>query len=80
MSKLKCWKRNEDFFDKGEYPKHDGIMLLRVKTSEPPSLNKKWVWEYYRERNDKFKERKLFKTKPKALSFAQKYMKDHDTC
>jgi hypothetical protein len=75
------WKRSGDkkfiFFDKGIYPQHHGIAILQVRSNEAPSYNKYFVWEFYREFNDRPKERKLFKTQAQVMKYAKDYMRKH---
>ena len=88
MSKLKCWKRgtqswNKDSWDyktkKYDFNGGKGLIIIKVKTNEAPSYNKNCVHEVFIEK-EKGRERKLFKTHTQAVSFAQKYMKNHDRC
>jgi len=80
MPKLKCWKktnRTTSPKSKAVYENRDGNRLIWITDSElyddkpvrVGGVNKRgYIKDEY------------FKNESLALSFAQKYMKDHDTC
>ena len=78
---LKDWERGTKYWNKDSWDhKHSdaGVMVHQVKTKESPSFHKHWVWEFYAEnKHQRMDERKLFKTKSQALSYARQYMRTH---
>lgn len=82
MKKLKCWKKmsgprtinyrnKKTLEDVGIFK---AIDKQGVEIGFIAPYHNKWVVE------TGTLPFKMFKKKPKALSFAQKYMKEHDTC
>ena len=78
-TKLKCWRRNPNS-GRGmvTYDNIDDGRILDITGFHISRRNKPTVWEVEQKGKDGVTEE--FKTKSKALKFANDYMKKHDTC
>jgi hypothetical protein len=79
MTKLKCWKKV------GVVPnrwRKEGIIVdTSISRSDSHySSIPAWVTSVKHERSNTYFEDKVFPSKSKALAFANKYMKSHNTC
>lgn len=77
--KLKCWRKISD--TKYINKKRKGILYIGEDFSGNPDVS--ITIDTIKIGRAEFRKTSIyeeFKTKTKALSFAQKYMKEHDTC
>ena len=77
--RLKCWKKISD--TKYVNKKRKGILYIGTTFKGKPNVS--ITIDTVKIDEAEFPETMIheeFKTKPKALSFAKKYMKEHDTC
>ena len=78
MTKLKCWKREKSWKGRFEWvkPHKYNVDIERgIVIEKSPKGYDLAVFE-----SDLRRIRKDFKTKPQALKFANKYMKENDKC
>jgi len=72
MSKLKCWEKDLD--------KRFEFSYYNIDTHHNVALKKKTGYYKWNLTIEGIEEPFSFKSKAQATTFAQKYMKDHDTC
>jgi len=94
MTKLKCWKKTDSpnwvngikYIEKGNeiitkygFPPRPRTHILIQSPEQRSIVTKKYSVDVTQDRGRSIID-KEFKTKPQALKFANKYMKNHDKC